>query len=238
MESELFGHVKGAFTGAHQAREGLFGYADGGTLFLDEIGEMPLPLQAHLLRVLEERTVRPVGSNREVPVDARIITATNRDLGGQVKKGCFREDLYYRLNVLSIRMPALRERLEDIPVLVRHLSGLLAAELGVQSPVLSEEDVSRLQAYDWPGNVRELKNLIERCLLLNSAPGKCLPSVVGGVAADRAPAGQEDLRLEEVEKRHILKVLGMQHGNKSAAARLLGISRKTLERKVHAWDAG
>ncbi len=235
LESELFGHVKGAFTGAHQTREGLFTYAEGGTLFLDEIGELPKSMQGHLLRALEERAVRPVGSNRETAVDVRIIAATNRDLAVEVKEGRFREDLFFRLNVLSLRMPALRERRQDIPHLVQYFIDTLAPQLGVSSPKVSEAELLRLQSYDWPGNVRELKNVVERCLLLSSAPSQCL----GGPAAidknQPADADEEDIRLEAVEKRHILRILGMEGGNKSAAARKLGISRKTLERKVNAW---
>ncbi|MCW8848175.1 MAG: sigma-54 dependent transcriptional regulator [Sedimenticola sp.] len=235
LESELFGHIKGAFTGAHQAREGLFSYANEGTLFLDEIGEMPLSMQAHMLRVLEERTVRPVGSNKEVPVAVRIIAATNRDLSEQVRNGEFREDLFYRLNVLSIRMPSLRERLEDIPKLTAHFSKSLAAELGVEPPQLSAADLACLRNYDWPGNVRELKNVIERCLLLNSSPSQCLTKLSLSEDQSDSENGVDDLQLEQVEKRHILRVLEGEGGNKSAAARLLGISRKTLERKVQTW---
>lgn len=237
LESELFGHIKGAFTGAHQAREGLFTYANEGTLFLDEIGEMPLSMQAHLLRVLEERTVRPVGSNKEVPVAVRIIAATNQDLGELVRAGRFREDLFYRLNVLSIRMPALRERPGDIPVLTDYFSQSLAAELGVEAPEFSAVELACMGGYDWPGNVRELKNVIERCLLLNCTPSQCLAGCNPGEVAVGSPASDSDLQLESVEKRHILRVLESERGNKSAAARLLGISRKTLERKVQAWGA-
>jgi DNA-binding NtrC family response regulator len=234
LESELFGHVKGAFTGAHQSREGLFTYAEGGTLFLDEIGEMPLPMQAHLLRALEERSIRPVGSNREFPVDVRIIAATNKQLQEEVKKRRFREDLFYRLNVLSLHIPALRERPGDVPLLVDHFMHQLSTELGVESRQLDEVEISRLLTYDWPGNVRELKNVIERSLLLNKAPSSCVP----GLSINDADPSQEEgesLLLESIEKRHILRVLNQESGNKSAAARLLGISRKTLERKVQAW---
>ncbi len=237
LESELFGHVKGAFTGAHQSREGLFTYAEGGTLFLDEIGEMPKALQGHLLRALEERVVRPVGSNRETPVEVRIIAATNRDLAREVKEGRFREDLYFRLNVLSLRIPALRERRQDIPHLVHYFIETLAPQLGVSSPSIGEAELLRLQSYAWPGNVRELKNVVERCLLLNNAPSQCLVGAAGVGPAAATDAEDEDIRLAAVEKRHILRVLGMQGGNKSAAARKLGISRKTLERKVNSWDA-
>jgi DNA-binding NtrC family response regulator len=239
MESELFGHVKGAFTSAHQARDGLFSYANGGTLFLDEIGEMPMPMQTHLLRVMEERTIRPVGSNRENPVDVRVIAATNRDLDADVKNGNFREDLYYRLNVVSIRMPALRERFEDIHVLTSHFATTLAAEMGLSPPHCSEAEIEAMKAYRWPGNIRELRNVIERCLLLNSTPSQCLAGPATGPAIIQAVADtvEDDLLLEAIEKRHILKVLDLEQGNKSAAARRLGVSRKTLERKVQAWNS-
>ncbi len=233
IESEFFGHAKGAFTGAHQIRKGLFTYADGGTLFLDEIGEMPLSMQAHLLRVLEERTIRPVGANREIAVDVRIVAATNRDLDAEVKAGNFRADLYFRLNVLSIRMPALREIEDDIAVLARHFVQVIARDLGVSPPGLEEAEINYLRLHHWPGNVRELKNVIERCLLLNSKPSLCIGNGASAPAAGVIP--EDDLTMASVEKRHILKVLEMEGGNKSAAARSLGISRKTLERKVRAW---
>ncbi len=234
LESELFGHAKGAFTGAIKAREGLFSYADGGTLFLDEIGEMPLAMQTRLLRVMEDRTVRPVGGNRELPIDVRIIAATNRDLKAEVDKGSFREDLFYRLNVLSIHMPALRERIPDIPELVDHFLESIAADLGVPVPAIPQTELQQLADYDWPGNIRELKNVIERCILLNHQPSQSLSgcnAVTGGAPAD----DPDDLTLESVERRHILRVLELEGGNKSAAARLLGVSRKTLERKCHTW---
>ncbi len=234
LESELFGHVKGAFTGAHQSREGLFTYAEGGTLFLDEIGEMPLPMQAHLLRALEERTIRPVGSNREYTVDVRIIAATNKQLVDEVKKGRFREDLYYRLNVLSLPIPPLRDRPEDIPLLASHFMQQLAAELGIERRDLDEAEITRLLGYAWPGNVRELRNVIERALLLNKNPSSCVSGLQDPAAGNLGDEA-ESLLLESVEKRHILRVLNQESGNKSAAARLLGISRKTLERKAQAW---
>jgi DNA-binding NtrC family response regulator len=234
LESELFGHVKGAFTGAHHAREGLFTYAEGGTLFLDEIGEMPLSMQAHLLRVLEERSIRPVGSNREFSVDVRIIAATNKRLGEEVKKGDFREALFYRLNVITLLMPALRERPEDIPLLANHFMQQLSSELGVEARQLDDLEMSRLMAYEWPGNVRELKNSIERSLLLNRQPSTCFPEMSSEAYQSTVDACESQL-LEAVEKRHILRVLDQQSGNKSAAARILGISRKTLERKAAAW---
>jgi DNA-binding NtrC family response regulator len=238
LESELFGHTKGAFTGAHKSRQGLFSYAHGGTVFLDEIGEMPMAMQAKLLRVLEERAIRPVGTEHEVPVDVRIIAATNRDLGEEVKAGKFREDLYYRLNVLSLRMPPLRERMEDIPDLAEFFSRSLAAELGVPPIPFNHEDLIRLQSYDWPGNIRELKNIIERSLLLGQFPADCLRGAEHEVA-DAVAAGYgypPHWTLEEVEKAHILMVLDQVAGNKSEAARRLGVSRKTMERKTLQWE--
>jgi DNA-binding NtrC family response regulator len=236
LESELFGHIKGAFTGAHQAREGLFTYANEGTLFLDEIGEMPMQMQVHLLRVLEERRIRPVGSNVETGIDVRILTATNRNLSDEVKAGRFREDLFYRLNVLSIRMPPLRERQGDIKLLAQHFVSKLAVDLGVTQRSFGKQEIARLQEYRWPGNVRELKNVIERSLLLGVMPSQCLAEA-GNVKASSAGGKDEpdSLLLEDVEKHHILKVLKHQEGNKSAAARLLGISRKTMERKLKVW---
>lgn len=236
LESELFGHIKGSFTGAHQAREGLFTYANEGTLFLDEIGEMPMTMQVHLLRVLEERSIRPVGSNVETNIDVRILTATNRNLGDEVKAGNFREDLFYRLNVLSIRMPPLRERQGDIKLLAQHFVDKLAVDLGVTRRSFGKQEIARLQEYRWPGNVRELKNVIERALLLGVMPSQCLTEADGVQVASGNDGDEPDsLRLEDVEKHHILKVLKHQEGNKSAAARLLGISRKTMERKLKAW---
>ena len=236
LESELFGHVKGAFTGAHQGREGLFRYANGGTLFLDEIGEMPLSMQAHLLRVLEEKTIRPVGSNQEVAVDVRIIAATNRDLEQQVKAGHFREDLFFRLNVLSLKIPPLRDRMEDIELLAQYFIKTLSTNLGIQPYELSVAEVQLLSAYDWPGNVRELKNVIERSLLLNARLSDCISGNIQPESSVTTQLNCDSEKLEDVEKHHILNILDQQQGNKSAAARILGISRKTLERKVANWS--
>jgi two-component system NtrC family response regulator len=236
MESELFGHTKGAFTGAQQSREGLFTYADGGTLFLDEIGEMPLSMQVHLLRVLEEKSIRPVGANREIPVDVRVVAATNRNLSKEVEEGKFREDLFYRINVVSVRMPALRERMEDLPVLVRYFATTIAKDLGVPLPTITDEDLRSLCDYDWPGNVRELKNIIERCLLLKRNPMQCIDPQALKSAGSAGGNERLNERLEDIEKRHILNILEAEKGNKSAAARRLGISRKTLERKVRRWN--
>ncbi len=232
IESELFGHVKGAFTGATESRNGLFYYAHGGTLFLDEISELPLALQTRLLRVLEERKLRPVGSEREVPVDVRIIAASNRDLAAEVAAGRFRQDLYYRLAVVDIVIPPLRARSEDIPDLVRHFMQQLATQLGVAPLLLSHEIVTRLAAYPWPGNVRELRNFVERSMILGCFP----PEPVFAAAAPPPPrAGELELSLAEVERRHIERVTAACRGNKTEAARRLGVSRKTLERKFAEW---
>jgi DNA-binding NtrC family response regulator len=235
IESELFGHVKGAFTGASESRNGLFYYAQGGTLFLDEIAELPAPIQTKLLRVLEDRRVRPLGSNREVPVDVRIIAATNRILAAEVATGRFREDLFYRLDVVSVRMPALRERPGDIALLARHFMQELAPHLGVPPLPFSREITALLTQYRWPGNARELRNFIERSLILGAFP---VDSLVDHELAEeverQAPAASGQL-LAEVEKRHILAMLADCGGNKSEAARRLGVSRKTLERKCALW---
>ncbi len=234
FESELFGHTKGAFTGALQARDGLFAYAEGGTILLDEIGEMPLAMQAKLLRVLEQRAIRPVGSNREQPVDVRVVASTNADLQTKVAAGGFREDLFHRINVISLRVPPLRERPEDIPVLARYFLQRVGAKMGIAVPAIGDSEWLRLRQYAWPGNVRELRNLVERCALLDQRPSSCL----GGTAGQDTAAGpaDDDLTLESFERRHILAVLEFSAGNKSKAARRLGISRKTLERKLRRWE--
>jgi DNA-binding NtrC family response regulator len=230
IESELFGHVKGAYTGAQGARDGLFYYANGGTLFLDEVAELPPAMQAKLLRVLEERTIRPVGSEQEIPVDVRIIAATNRRLAEEVAAGRFRRDLYYRLQVVELYMPPLREHAGDIPALIQHFAQLLAPKLGVAPVPVPDTLLHGLMAdYDWPGNIRELKNLVERSLILGEFRCDFLPAPVPA----RAPA--DGLSLDDLEKRHILTVLDAARGNKSEAARRLGVSRKTLERRCAAW---
>lgn len=230
IESELFGHVKGAFTGAQQAREGLFYYARGGTLFLDEISELPLAAQAKLLRVLEERRVRPVGSEQEIAVDLRVLAATNRDLRAEVAAGRFRQDLYYRLQVIEVHLPPLRERPDDVVLLAEHFNQLLAQTLNVPPLLLDTRALAQLAAGDWPGNVRELRNLLERSLILGWLD---LPQT-GEAVASKAGSAES---LEAVEKRHILDMLASCHGNKSEAARRLGVSRKTLERKCAAWGS-
>lgn len=237
VEPTLFGYARGAFTGATTAKAGYFEDAADGTLFLDEIGELPLAMQTKLLRVLEERKVRPVGSEKEVPVDVRIVAASNRDLAGEVAAGRFRQDLYFRLAVVDIAIPPLRTRREDIAELAAHFMALLSAQLGVAPLPLARETLDGLANYPWPGNVRELRNFVERSLILGGFPVELLPSAA--VPPADATAGDEastlDLPLAEVEKRHILRVLDAAGGNKSEAARRLGVSRKTLERKCAEW---
>lgn len=234
IEAELFGHVKGAFTGAKDSRKGLFTYANGGTLFLDEIAEFPLPLQSKLLRVLEDRRIRPVGGEQELPVDVRVVAATNRDLKVEVAKGNFRQDLYYRLEVMTITVPPLRQRLDDVPDLAALFMGNLSAQLSVEPLGLTPDALARLQAYGWPGNVRELRNFIERSLLFGELPLDDL----GGPAEPPSPAAApltDSLLMADVEKAHMLAVLTRCGGNKAKAAELLGLSRKTLDRKCAEW---
>lgn len=234
FESELFGHTRGAFTGATSSREGLFSYAQGGTLFLDEISEMPTPMQAKLLRVLEEKAIRPVGSDRHIPTDVRVIVATNRRLRDEVREGRFREDLFFRLDVVALTVPPLRERVEDIADLAEHFIRQLSAELGIGPLLLDYEDMLKLQGYRWPGNVRELKNVIERSLLLGRLPGDTLFSPKSPPTPSETGFPLE-WSLAAVEKAHMLRVLESTDGNKSKAARELGVSRKTLERKLKEW---
>lgn len=272
LESELFGHVSGAFTGAKKGREGLFRVANNGTLFLDEIGEMPLSMQSSLLRALEQKAIRPVGAEREVQVDVRIVAATNRNLKEEVAEGRFRRDLYYRLNVLTIELPSLRDRLDDIPALAHHFTQQLAKDLGSKPVSWTHEDIAAMQAYDWPGNIRELRNMMERCLLLGKPPADYWRELAGdaplsaNLASDAVTDVVEasenqvltaeggipqpcrcqseddttfcypsDWTLKEVEKAHIMQVVDSHEGNKSAAARQLGVARKTLERKFKEW---
>ena len=243
LESELFGHVRGAFTGAMQNRDGLFVHAHGGTVFLDEIGDMPPDMQAKLLRVLEERRIRPVGAEREIPVDVRIIAATNRSLGNEVAAGRFREDLFYRINVLRLQLPPLRERPSDLPALIGLFSHQLSTRLGLPALVPEEPELVQLQRYHWPGNVREVKNMVERAMVLGQSLSECLyetqPLQQFGRSREQASTQgyPDDFTLAEVERRHILQVLKTCKDNKSEAARRLQVSRKTLERKLKAWAA-
>ena len=239
IESELFGHAKGAFTGATKARDGLFYYAQGGTLFLDEVAELPLPLQATLLRALEDHKIRPVGSTQLLPVNVRIIAATNRSLREEVAAGRFRKDLYYRLQVVDIALPPLREHKEDIPDLVAHFMAQLVPLLGVAPLDITQDQMSYLQQYDWPGNARELRNLIERSLILGALNVSALYSL--GQTRSSMLANQTPHRratdLHSLEKEHMLAVLDSVQGDKTRAAQLLGISRRTLERRAAEWAA-
>ena len=235
LESELFGHVRGAFTGAEQAREGRFQLASGGTILLDEIGDMPLELQVKLLRVLQERQVEPVGSGRAVPVDVRILAATHQDLDRLVAEGRFRQDLFYRLNVVPLVVPPLRERREDIPLLVHHF----VRRFGEPGVTIEREALALLEGAPWPGNVRELENEIERALALRAHPDRL---TAADLAAERLarvaspPTGaaelfdipDEGIVLDDVERRLIESALRKAGGNQSRAARLLGITRQTL----------
>jgi DNA-binding NtrC family response regulator len=233
MESELFGHAKGAFTGATGARRGLFEEANGGTLFLDEVGDIGPKIQSQLLRALQEGEVRRVGESSPVRVDVRVVAATNRNLDELVKEGRFREDLLYRLDVVRLHLPPLRERKEDIPALVEHFASQYAR--GGARPVVTPEAMARLTAYDWPGNVRQLENVVARALALNATgiltPGD-FPKPIGDAQPRPQAAGlAEDLpSLEELNRRYARQVLQQTNGNKSEAARLLGVDRKTLYR--------
>ncbi|HXG61723.1 MAG TPA: sigma-54 dependent transcriptional regulator [Planctomycetota bacterium] len=238
LESELFGHVRGAFTGAVEAKEGLLKTAGDGTVFLDELGEMPLPLQAKLLRALESREIQPVGSTRRVPVQARFVVATNRDLRAEIRAGRFREDLYFRLAVVDIRVPPLRERREDIPLLANHFLEKYARELGRPVRGISREALRRLAGHDWPGNIRELSNVVERAVIFASGeeivPAD-LPEPIRG-AVPRDPELPVDLRqaTRAFERAHILRVIEQCGGNKRKAARLLGLGTTSLYRKLGA----
>jgi DNA-binding NtrC family response regulator len=234
VESELFGYTKGAFTGAIQAKQGLMESANGGTLFLDEIGEMSLEMQAKLLRALQQKEIKPVGSTERRSINVRIVAATNRDLELGTKNGTFRQDLFFRLNVVQIKLPPLRERKSDIPLLVTTFLEKFSAECDTTRE-LTEDAMRRLMAYDWPGNVRELENAIERAVALGSGPHVSvndLPSNLQYPTTERAPGKEELLPLEELERRAILSTLRQTGGDKQAAARTLGIGKTTLYRKL------
>ena len=239
IESELFGYVKGAFTGAQHNRQGLMEVANSGTLFLDEIGDLPVDLQAKILRALQEKEIRPVGSTERVPITVRVIAATNRDLEAAVRQGGFRQDLYFRLNVVQIKLPPLRERKGDIPLLVNSFLEKFGGPDG-KPRTIAEEAMARMMAYDWPGNVRELENAVERAVALGSGPilhvGD-LPSNLQYGTGERLPQNDELLPLEELERRAILRALRESAGDKLAAARMLGIGKTTLYRKLKQYDA-
>ncbi len=239
IEAELFGYVKGAFTGALHAKQGLMEIADGGTLFLDEIGDLPFDMQAKLLRALQEKEVRPVGSTDRVPLSARIIAATNRDLDVAVRQGTFRQDLFFRLNVVQIKIPPLRERKTDIPILVNSFLEKFSEANG-KVRTISEDAIARMMAYDWPGNVRELENAIERAIALGTGPilhAGDLPTNLQYGTGDRLPQNDEMMPLDELERRAILRALRESGGDKLAAARMLGIGKTTLYRKLKQYDA-
>ena len=239
IESELFGYVKGAFTGANHTKQGLLESAGGGTLFLDEIGDLPVDLQAKLLRALQEHEVRPVGSNERVAISARVIAATHRDLESAVRSGGFRQDLFFRLNVVQIKLPPLRERKNDIPLLVHTFLEKFSDAQG-KVRTISEDAIARLLAYDWPGNVRELENAVERAVALGSGPILHVGDLPSNLKYDMpAPLPDKDefLPLEELERRAILRALRESGGDKLRAARLLGIGKTTLYRKLKQYDA-
>jgi two-component system, NtrC family, response regulator PilR len=238
MESEFFGHLKGSFTGATRDKAGLFQAAENGTLFLDEVAELPLHMQVKLLRALQERAVRPVGSEKEVPVDVRIISATHRDLSARLADGAFRQDLYYRLNVIEVRVPPLRERREDIPVLCHHILQRLAADNRLLTvPELERTALLRLQSHDFPGNVRELENVLERAVTLSdggriTADQLQLRRGTNTDGASREPDTPLPRHMQEMEKSAIRDALEKTGGNKTRAAELLGMSFRQLRYKI------
>ncbi len=247
LESDLFGHIRGAFTGAAAARQGLFREADRGTLFLDEVGDITPALQARLLRVLQEQEIVPVGSETAVKVDVRIIAATHRDLGALVREGRFREDLLYRLNVVTLTLPPLRNRRQDIPLLIDHFLRTLGQRHGRRLVAVDADAQQLLLAYDWPGNVRELQNVLERALVLveqDVVGPEHLPAEVRGAGHSPGRAGDDGaydgpggqfLPMTEVERLHVMRALERTGGNREEAARLLGISRRTLTRMIQRW---
>jgi two-component system response regulator AtoC len=239
IESELFGYVKGAFTGADHPRIGLLEAANGGTVFLDEIGEMPLHCQTKLLRALQEHEIRPVGASDRLHIDVRVIAATNRSLESEVKSGRFRQDLFFRLNVLQIAVLALRERKSDIPLLVdSFLSKYGDLQPSIRS--VSEDGMRCLMSYNWPGNVRELEHAIEHALALGEGPAieiDDLPSAVQSFQQASLPSANETFCLEEVQRRAIFQALSKTHGDKLAAAQLLHIGKTTLYRKLKEYSA-
>jgi DNA-binding NtrC family response regulator len=244
LESELFGHVRGAFTDARFERPGMFLQADRGTLFLDEIGDMPLSMQAKLLRVLQERTVRPVGGAREVPFDVRLLSATNRDLESAVEEGRFREDLFFRIHVVRIDLPPLRSRGNDILVLAQHFVQQFARSSDKEVRGLSSAVAEKLLGYAWPGNVRELQNCVERAVALTRYEQlvvEDLPEKIRNYRSTQLVLGGDDPSelppMEEVERRYVLRVLEAVGGNKTLAAQILGFDRKTLYRKLERYDA-
>ena len=242
MESELFGYEKGAFTGATKSKAGLFQAANGGTIFLDEIGELPLEMQAKLLRVLQEKEVRPVGSNERETVDVRVIAATNRDLEAAYRSGTFRKDLYFRLNVVTVHLPPLRDRRSDVPVLAHHFLDRYAKASQIQ---VTPAAMKSLLQYDWPGNVRELENCIARAVTLGDGRTIDVADLPPGIRAEQAENGAvrvpessslSTTALAEMERMTILRVIEQAHGDKALAGKMLGISRATLYRKLKRYN--
>ena len=242
LESELFGHVKGSFTGAVRDKQGLFAAARGGTFFLDEIGEMKPSTQVKLLRVLQEREALPVGGTQPIPVDVRIVAATNKDLEEEIRRGNFRSDLYYRLNVIALHLPPLRDRREDIPLLAEAFLQRIAQERSEASPHLTREALDVVMAYDWPGNVRELENALEHAVILSrdgeitdtALPERLTTRRAEPLITEGIP---ENPTLEAIERAYIIWVLRNEGGNKSRAAQVLGIDPSTLYRKLSRYDA-
>jgi len=242
IESELFGYVRGAFTGAVRSKEGLLSIAQGGTVFLDEIAELPVDLQSKLLRAIQEKEIRPVGSTKSMPINVRILAATNRDLEVAVQDGKFRKDLYFRLNVVTLRIPPLRERKQDIPLLVSHFLEKLARSSGVQRTI-SDEAMKLMLAFDWPGNVRELENCLERACALSSGPLMHVADLPTGIqnaqlhsAAGSLPSNRI-VTIAEMEKQAILGTIDQLQGDKLMAAKLLGIGKTTLYRKLKEYSS-
>ena len=246
IESELFGYAKGAFTGAVRSKEGLLALADGGTVFLDEIGELPVDLQAKLLRALQEKEIRPVGGTKAIPINVRILAATNKDLEQAVAQGTFRRDLFFRLNVLTLRIPSLRERKQDIPLLTGHFLERLARTTGIQRNI-SDEALKLMLTYEWPGNIRELENCLDRACAMTSGPTIRVSDLSSSVQNWRA---QNEIRIStlpqakdlitplmNLEKQAILGAIDQLHGDKLEAARLLGIGKTTLYRKLKEYGA-
>jgi DNA-binding NtrC family response regulator len=245
LESELFGHVKGAFTDARTSKQGLFAMADGGTILLDEVGEMPMGMQPKLLRALQERTIRPIGANKEIPIDVRIVAATNVDLHAAIAEKKFREDLFFRISVIQIELPPLRARGNDVLLLAQHFIEHFAKRAGKSVRGLAPATAQRLLGYAWPGNVRELQNVVERAVVLTSLDQigvDDLPDRVRAVSARTTLAiggdASELVPMDEVERRYIARVLEAVNGNKTTAARVLGFDRTTLYRKLERYGLG
>ena len=247
MESELFGHVKGSFTGAVSDKEGLFQIAEGGTLFFDEVAELPLHMQVKLLRAIQEKAIRPVGGTSELPVDVRILSATHQDLNTLVGEGKFRQDLFYRINVIEIHVPTLRDRSEDIPLLVEHILSQIGSRIGQEITNLSQEALSKLQSYSFPGNIRELENILERALALTEGdvivpedlhlkevPGESEPGKSEHGRQEQAETNSNSLehQLDDVERKAILDVLEQTRWNRTAAAKKLGLSLRALRYRL------